>query len=350
MPSLDKIKEIEARAEKNDPKALRELSDLYERGDGVEKDLVKAWECLNKSIFIVYGNQKIHGPRYLSKEDGKSINRIRKAFFAQPLESKEDKNKYKIFGEQCYRIGMMYLEGTFVERDLSSAAKYLAFAVGTKNPDSLKIINAVSNSNIVSLRDTPIWKGDFSIIFDGQAETNEEKSKNIIELYKDKEAVLSSEQLQDQSNIQKLKELAEIQFKIGRCYAEEFGTSIECYRQNEAVEYFNKSAKNGNLDAKLFLASCYKDGFGVNQDAAKAAELFREVADAGYVFVQNFMGHFYEKGNGVKQNLSEAVEWYKKAADGGNIYAKNKLEEAKIPVTNLCEATHDQSAAAASVA
>ncbi|KAI9199653.1 uncharacterized protein BJ171DRAFT_462347 [Polychytrium aggregatum] len=70
--------------------------------------------------------------------------------------------------------------------------------------------------------------------------------------------------------------------------------------------------------AQLYLAQCYRNGIGVNEEHTKAIELYLSLADRGIPQAQVALGGCYESGEGVDQDYGTAIEWYSKAADQGS--------------------------------
>ena len=70
----------------------------------------------------------------------------------------------------------------------------------------------------------------------------------------------------------------------------------------KAVEYFQKSAEQGNAVAQCNLAQCYENGSGVTKNYAEAVKWYRKSAEQGYAAAQFNLGVCYDKGNGVPQS------------------------------------------------
>ncbi len=66
---------------------------------------------------------------------------------------------------------------------------------------------------------------------------------------------------------------------------------------------------------------CYDAG-----DYTKAVEYYQKSAEQGDAMAQNNLGVCYDKGDGVPQSYIEAVKWYRKAAEQGNVYAIEALK------------------------
>jgi TPR repeat protein len=76
-------------------------------------------------------------------------------------------------------------------------------------------------------------------------------------------------------------------------------------------------AESGDAQAQFELGRAYEDGKGVAQDDEQAVQWFRKSADQGNAQAQNALGVMYALGRGVQRDKEEAVRWYKKAAKQG---------------------------------
>ena len=63
----------------------------------------------------------------------------------------------------------------------------------------------------------------------------------------------------------------------------------------KAVEYFQKSAEQGDASAQYNLGECYCNGDGVPQSYSEAAKWFCKSAEQGYAAAQCYLGWCYEK-------------------------------------------------------
>jgi uncharacterized protein len=76
-------------------------------------------------------------------------------------------------------------------------------------------------------------------------------------------------------------------------------------------------AESGDIQAQFELGRAYEDGKGVAQEDEQAVQWFRKSADQGNAQAQNALGVMYALGRGVQRDREEAVRWYKKAAKQG---------------------------------
>lgn len=91
------------------------------------------------------------------------------------------------------------------------------------------------------------------------------------------------------------------------------GTGTEVDTQG-AWNYLNKSAANGDIFAKHFLALAYFEGDGVRQNFDIAFKLFKEAANEDCFFSFMYMGICYEQGLGTTKDIVKAIMWFEKAS------------------------------------
>ena len=83
-------------------------------------------------------------------------------------------------------------------------------------------------------------------------------------------------------------------------------------RYDDAYQYYEIAAKDGNEVAMFQLGEYNYYGKGVNKDYNKAMRWYQEAASYGYPVAYNCIGHCYYKGEGVEQDYEEAVKYYRK--------------------------------------
>ena len=125
-------------------------------------------------------------------------------------------------------------------------------------------------------------------------------------------------------------------------------------KYEEAVQWYEKAAKQGLAVAQTHLVECYVHGIGVSVDYAVAKqwcekavaqdycvaqyfmaeyfirreqyELYKKAAEQGYDEAQNAVGRFLKEGwGGITKNEAVAVEWFRKAAEQGFSEAQYNL-------------------------
>jgi TPR repeat protein/V8-like Glu-specific endopeptidase len=106
---------------------------------------------------------------------------------------------------------------------------------------------------------------------------------------------------------------ANAQVALAGCYRQGLGVPVD---KAEALKWYTSAAEQGSPEGQLDLGSLYYE------DAATApffypvaVKWYQKAADQGNAQAQYNLGYAYWKGTGVSQNSSEAARWYQKAAD-----------------------------------
>ena len=117
------------------------------------------------------------------------------------------------------------------------------------------------------------------------------------------------------------------QYRLGRCYDKGRGVAED---DSQALQWYQKSAKQDYAKAIYAVGKCYKDGKGVQKDRKKAVEHFAKAARLGNADAQYQLGKAYMKGKGVAADEKKAKTWLTKAVKnekgGADILAKIRKE------------------------
>jgi len=103
-------------------------------------------------------------------------------------------------------------------------------------------------------------------------------------------------------------------------------------KHKEALQWFEKSAKNGLAQGMLYAGESYYFGEGALVNKKKAFYWFKKAAELDDVDGQNNIGICYFHGEGIKKDRKSAAKWIKKSYEGGHTKAasfwkKNSLWE-----------------------
>ncbi|MDO4440829.1 MAG: tetratricopeptide repeat protein [Moraxella sp.] len=85
----------------------------------------------------------------------------------------------------------------------------------------------------------------------------------------------------------------------------------------KAIEYYIKSAEQGNDKAQYNLGTLYYNGEGTTRDYAKALEYYTKSAEQGNPEAQFNLAVMYRYGEGVSKDKATAKVWFGKACDSG---------------------------------
>lgn len=112
------------------------------------------------------------------------------------------------------------------------------------------------------------------------------------------------------------------QVNLGDCYFNGVGVSQDFER---AVDWYMKSANQGSAKAQFKLGNCYYDGKGVSLDYVIAVNYFEKSATQNNPNAMYKLGYCYYYGKGVTQDEDYAVSLYQKASDLGHREAQLML-------------------------
>lgn len=114
------------------------------------------------------------------------------------------------------------------------------------------------------------------------------------------------------------------QNRLGDCYFKGNGVELD---YNKAVQWYFKSANQGDYSAQYMLGLCYSNGYGVVKNEIEALKWYLLSAEQGHQWAQYAVGFAFEFGTSGEQNYKKAVEWYRKSAEQGNAWSQNRLGE-----------------------
>lgn len=77
----------------------------------------------------------------------------------------------------------------------------------------------------------------------------------------------------------------------------------------EALVWYKKAAKQGNVFAQSNLGYMYYNGDGVSQDYKEALIWYKKAAKQGDATAQFNLGLMYYEGEGISQDLTQAYSW-----------------------------------------
>ena len=96
--------------------------------------------------------------------------------------------------------------------------------------------------------------------------------------------------------------------------------------QQEALDYYEYSAKGGDGSANMILAQLYYFGTeGHDPDYEKARVYFEKSLGFGHDAAYSFLGQIYYRGEGVPVDYSKAFKFFTMAAEKGVASAYNGL-------------------------
>ena len=107
----------------------------------------------------------------------------------------------------------------------------------------------------------------------------------------------------------------------------------------QALQWWAKAAKQGDVKAVGNMGMCYRYGYGIDRDSLKATRLYLKsirdgndslmtaveaAAQRGGLFDGIVTALAYKTGNGVKRDGAKAVQYFQMAAEGGSVDAQRE--------------------------
>ncbi len=247
-------------AEKDNPKALCSLGDMYKLGNLVEQDYKKAFELYKKSA-----------------EQGYAKAQVRVG--------------------DCF-LGDLYLMESNVERNYLKILEWYKQAEKQNYPESyfkLGYLFSIKSSYLFSMKSS-----ECKVFINDNMKNYNEEHKKMFEYFN--KAIEAYKSLEEDEN-------DEVEFNIATSY-------WFIGKSEKAIEYYKKSAEQGNTDAMCMLGFCYTCGlFDVVKDYAKGFYWCKKAVESGneYYLPYWLLGKMYENGEGTKKDLNKAFECYKKS-------------------------------------
>lgn len=114
---------------------------------------------------------------------------------------------------------------------------------------------------------------------------------------------------------------------VGYCY--DIGRGVK-RDLKKARQWYEKAAKQGQIDAIFNLAVVNDKGLGIRRNAARAARLYRQAALRGDLQAQANLAVMLLDGDGIKKNISAGLRWLRRAAQRGDARAQYNLGQAYL--------------------
>ena len=230
-----------------------------------------------------------------------------------------------------YKLGVCYLDGKGVEKNIEEGIKWLKMAADSGHAKALHVLGdcyregeGVEKDNYKALelyhKAELNYKKEYlcrlmeSIVLALQDIGEYEKMMSYVEEYVQKGKGCRECSLVKNYN-KKERCCPWMQEKLGNCYYNGNGVEKDYAK---AVEWYTKAAEQGNAEGQWRLGNCYCSGNGVEKDDTKAVEWYTKAAEQGDSAGQWRLGNCYYYGYGVEKDYVKAVEWYTKAAEQGD--------------------------------
>lgn len=281
--TVSKLDALLKKAKEGDPKAQYHLAAMYQDGNGVPQDSIKAAAWFQKAA--EQGDAMAQLLLAVKYENGNGVHQD----FIKAVEW------YKKAAEQGnakaqFLLGGMYQNGKGVPNNSTKAAEWYQKAAEQGNAEAQFLLGGIYAF------------GEESVPKD---------STKAAEWW---------QKAAEQGN-------ASAQFFLGGMYQDGNGVPKNL---TKAAEWFEKAAEQGDAEAQIFLGNMLLIGKGISKNPTKAVVWYRKAAEQGHAKSQFLLGTLYEgtlyeSGEDVPKDDSKAVEWYRKSAAQGYASAQSNL-------------------------
>ncbi|KAK8878251.1 hypothetical protein M9Y10_005016 [Tritrichomonas musculus] len=290
------VKLIEKTVEANHARGFYQYSILLEEGRGIEKDLPKSREYLQKAadMNVPEAQYKLGMKLYEEGKVSDAILYLRKAADAGIVEAMVDLAKIlQKEDEETYHDEIISL----LEKASKLGNIEASLMCGDIYYNQEKYYDAFNMYKKAALKENT--EGMFKY-----ARMIEEGQGTIVD---PQNAVKYYQKCVDLQHIPSM-------YYLGRCY--EKGNGVE-QDYEKAFDLYQRSADNQNADGMYGLGKLYKNGLGVDDDEDKAFEYFTKASELDHVEGNYELGLMYEEGKGTDVDKSKAYEHFKFSSDHG---------------------------------
>lgn len=261
------VKQLIKQAEMGNPTVQYELAERYYLGEDVARDYVQARYWFERVAPHHRDARYALGTMYLEGKGGEMNAEKALKWFESASEAGHIKAQYQ--------TGLMYQYGQGTAVDEAKAFSWFQKASRAGLPDAQAKVGIFYYQGIGTKQDLDLAYSHFKQLAD---EGHPNAQYNLGVMYEKGEIPNKS---------------ADLMF---------------------AIYLWQQSAKQGFAPAQTRLGGAYYDGQGVAQDYQKAQQWFEKSAKQGDVNAQFMLGMiFKEGGHGVQQNLKRAKTWFSQA-------------------------------------
>ena len=265
------------------------IADMYLNGKGTDINITEAVKWFEKAA--EQGNPDASyqlGYIYVTeKYNILNINKSNK-YYAAALNGYEKAEEKNSSATAEYRIGLIYLNGLGVDKNIDKAVHWLG--------------KSTLNGN-----DSAAYK--LAVLYDDGKEITQDTEKSL--LYYQVSAELGNPYAN---------------YKLGN-------VSLEKNDIPQAIDHFEKAADKNISHAWYRLGQIYSDEKYDMLNTEKAQVCFSKALQqyiADYQenpddFTSYRIGQMYLKAQGTKQDISQSINWFEKSVDDGNTYAAYQL-------------------------
>lgn len=313
------VKWIRKAAEQDHAGAQFKLGTMYRDGVGVQKSEGEAIKWLR--LASSWGVSEAQ--RDLDALLRKQLLASEKDFSANPELSKPDAQ---------YALGLMYIDGKDVNKDVSTAVQWFLKAARQDHAEAQYRLGEMYRNGIGVRTDN----NEAKLWLSKAADSGLDKASDVLQviLKAEQKRILDNESKTLQSSpiypfLDQAKQGdVDAKYKVGLMYLEGDKAPKDV---NEGIRWLQSAANSNHMPSQTTLGNIYFNGaYKVEKDYFVAAQWFRKAAENGDADAQYQLGNLHRKGLGVKKSNAKAVKWFRLAAKQGHNKARKQLGGCRV--------------------
>lgn len=213
-----------------------------------------------------------------------------------------------------YNLGLLYLNGRGVQKNIDIATNWLRRAAGHG------YVDAQFDLSQIEIKQKNY--ADAAVLLQSAADAGHIISAyNLGVMYAEGQGVPRNDKMAVQYFERAAKSnFAKAQHNLGKMYWHGTGVSKD---PDKARTLFLAAMKEGDLDATATIAEMHRMGAGFPVDLKKSASLYEMSAKQGHAHSQFMIGLLYGKGEGVIKNEQTMCYWLEQSSERGKTEAAN---------------------------
>lgn len=307
--------------EKGEPRSMELLGEIYARGAGVERNYTKALEWLTLASQRLPSAYNGMGYLYVKGYGVEKKNYTKaKEYFEKAVDHDEAGGHYN--------LGVMYLKGVGVKRDVKLACNYFIMAAKEGQPKAFYQLAKMFHTGVGLKRNLPMAtalyklvaeRGPWSSLSRWALESYLKGDVGKAFLLYSRMAELGYEVAQSNA-AWILDKYRERSMCIG-----ESGFCTDAERLQRAHSLWWQASEQGNEHAALLIGDAYYYGRGTERDYDRAAKAYMHAKSQSNAQAMFNLGYMHEHGQGLPFDLHLAKRYYDQALEIDSA--------AKLPVT-----------------
>ncbi|KAL1802315.1 hypothetical protein ACET3Z_030962 [Daucus carota] len=308
--------------EKEEPRSMELLGEIYARGAGVERNYTKALEWLTlaskQQLYSAYNGM---GYLYVKGYGVEKKNFTKaKEYFEKAADNDEAGGHYN--------LGVLYLKGIGVKRDVKVACKYFIIAANAGQPKAFYQLAKMFHTGVGLKKNLPMATALYKLVAERGPWSS--LSRWSLEAYLKGDvgkAFLLYSRMAELGYEVAQSNAAWILDKYGErsmCMGES-GFCTDAERHQIAHSLWWQASEQGNEHAALLIGDAYYYGRGTERDYDRAAEAYMHAKSQSNAQAMFNLGYMHEHGQGLPFDLHLAKRYYDQAVEID--------PSAKLPVT-----------------